>query len=106
MNDGGLRMTEIEELIKMLITAVIIFGILNVINTLSIYQRLREKQKQDNKMNKQILDTLNRIEAQNRIEYNNIQQNTPHKQQYQQYQQMPPQNNNYNSLNNINKPQH
>ncbi|MGO5076511.1 hypothetical protein ACTQ3J_01565 [Oscillospiraceae bacterium LCP25S3_E3] len=98
-------MTEIEELIKMLITAVIIFGILNVINTLSIYQRLREKQKQDNKMNKQILDTLNRIEAQNRIEYNNIQQNTPHNQQYQQYQQMPPQNNNYNSLNNINKPQ-
>lgn len=94
-------MTEIEELIKMLITAVIIFGILNVINTLSIYQRLREKQKQDNKMNKQILDTLNRIEAQNKMEYNNIQQNTPQNQQYQQYQQ----NNNYNSLNNINKPQ-
>lgn len=102
-------MTEIEELIKMLITAVIIFGILNVINTLSIYQRLREKQKQDNKMNKQILDTLNRIEAQNKMEYNNIQQNIPHNQQYQQYQQMPPQNNNYNSYNslhNINKPQH
>lgn len=101
-------MTEIEELIKMLITAVIIFGILNVINTLSIYQRLREKQKQDNKMNKQILDTLNRIEAQNKMEYNNIQQNAPHNQQYQQYQQMPPQNNNYNnynSLHNINKPQ-
>ncbi len=94
-------MAEIEELIKMLITAVIIFGILNVINTLSIYQRLREKQKQDNKMNKQILDTLNRIEAQNKMEYNNIQQNTPQNQQYQQYQQ----NNNYNSLNNINKPQ-